>query len=282
MHHYADALRAAMAQAPGYVDYAPTYITPDSFDCALNAAGGLLAVVDALLDGQAESGFALIRPPGHHATRAQPMGFCLFNNLAIATRHLRSRGARRIFIVDFDVHHGNGTQDIFYDDPHVFFISTHQSGIYPGSGLAGETGSGAGRGATLNVPLPANAGDAAFARILHELIIPAAGRFQPEFILVSAGFDAHWSDPLASLQLTTTGYFDLAHGLLDLAREHCPGRLAFTLEGGYNPRSLADNVAAVLHALAGELQAPDPLGPARRSEPDISRLLGELKAVHRL
>ena len=278
---YVDALQAVMAKAPGFLD-PDTYITPQSFASSLAATGGLLALVDSMLDGQAESGFALVRPPGHHATPERAMGFCLLNNVAIAARHVQDRGAGRVLIVDFDVHHGNGTQDAFYDDPSIFFISTHQRGIYPGTGALSETGRSPGCGTTMNVPLVAGAGDRAFARVMDELIAPAAGRFQPDFVLVSAGFDAHWTDPLASLQLSATGYFMLASGLAALSRRHCPGKLAFSLEGGYNPESLVECVAAVFYALAGQETAPDSIGPAPRPEPDISTLIRELRSVHQL
>jgi acetoin utilization deacetylase AcuC-like enzyme len=194
----------------------------------------------------------------------------------------------RVLIVDFDVHHGNGTQDAFYADPSVLFISSHQWGIYPGSGSAEETGIGAGEGFTINIPLPAGAGDSAFDRIAEEIIAPAAARFAPDMLLVSAGFDAHWADPLASLQLSTTGYFRLARALAALAEQHCGGRLALTLEGGYNTDALAHSVRAVCHALLKDPSAssgqapPDPLGPAPHPEPDMRSTLQRVKALHLL
>jgi acetoin utilization deacetylase AcuC-like enzyme len=281
---YVEALERAMAQAPGYIDHAPTYITPESFACAQLAAGGALRAVDAVLDREAAAAFALVRPPGHHATPTQAMGFCLFSNVALAARHAQARGCAKVMIVDFDVHHGNGTQAAFYGDPSVLFVSTHQHGIYPLSGEEAEAGEGAGRGATVNIPLPAGAGDAAFARILEAVIAPAAARFQPDFVLVSAGYDAHWRDPLASLQLSTTGYFQLVSGLRALARQHCAGRLALVLEGGYDPAALAHSVAASLHALLGDETAPDPLGIAPYPEP-LARIeagLYRVRALHAL
>jgi acetoin utilization deacetylase AcuC-like enzyme len=279
---FIEALERVMAEAPAYIDYAPTYITPASFECARLAAGGVLRAVDAVLDGEAESAFALVRPPGHHATPTKAMGFCLFSNIAIAARHAQARGCGKVMIVDFDVHHGNGTQAVFYADPSVLFVSTHQEGIYPGTGDVDEIGEGAGRGCNINVPLPAHAGDAAAERIYTEIIGPAAERFRPEFLLVSAGYDGHWRDPLASLQFTTTGFFQQVRALRFLAQQHCGGRLVLVLEGGYDREALASSVVASLHALLGHDSAPDPLGPAPYREPDIGRRLAQLKSIHHL
>lgn len=279
---YVEALRAAMARAPGYIDMAPTYVTPQSFDCALEAAGGAIGAVEAVLNGRDTTAFALVRPPGHHATPDAAMGFCLFNNIAIAAAHALAHGLRRVMIVDFDVHHGNGTQDCFYQSDAVLFLSTHQRGIYPGTGRLDEVGQGSGEGYTLNVPLSAGAGDRAFERIAAEIIRPAAERFRPDLLCVSAGFDAHWADPLAGLQLSIGGYAGLARALRALADDLCAGRLVLTLEGGYDLRALGHGVVAVLHALAGSDAAPDPLGPAPHPEPDIARLLAEVRAVHGL
>lgn len=279
---FIEALERLMAEAPGYIDYAPTYITPASFECARLAAGGVLRAVDAVLDGEAESAFALVRPPGHHASPRQAMGFCLFNNVAIAARHAQARGCGKVMIVDFDVHHGNGTQAVFYADPSVLFVSTHQEGIYPLTGAADEIGEGAGQGYTINVPLPANAGDAAAERIYAEIIRPVAERFRPEFLLVSAGYDGHWRDPLASLQFTTTGFFQQVRALRALAQTYCGGKLVLVLEGGYDREALAASVVASLHALLGHDSAPDPLGPAPYREPDLGRRLAHLKSLHHL
>ena len=247
---YIHGLKQAMSRAPGYVDSAPTYIVPESFEVARLAAGGAIRAVEAVLSGEAISAFALVRPPGHHAVADQPMGFCLFNNVAVAARHARLQpGIERVLIVDFDVHHGNGTQDIFYDDPSVLFISSHQEGIYPGTGALDETGAGAGQGFNINLPLPDGAGDDAFERLTAEIIAPAAARFRPNLMLVSAGFDAHWLDPLAGLQLTLNGYARLARSLAQIAQESCGGRLALTLEGGYHLRALAQSSAAHVRAM---------------------------------
>ncbi len=281
VHHpdYIRKLREQVRSAPVYVDPAPTYITRASFDCALNAAGAGIAMVEAILDGSARSGFALIRPPGHHARPRAAMGFCLFGNIAIAARHAQKRGIERILIVDFDVHHGNGTQEIFYHDQTVFLVSLHQAGIYPGGGRASETGSGAGGGFTLNIPLPAHAGSAALQQLIGDLIIPAARRFAPGLILASAGFDAHWRDPLASLQYVSRDYHSLATALQKLAAECCSGRLAFFLEGGYDLPALADGACNIFRTLLGE-PAEDTLGPASHPESHIENLLAELRRIH--
>jgi len=281
---YVEALEHVMAEAPGYVDQAPTYITAASFECARRAAGGALRAVDAVLDGAAEAAFALVRPPGHHCTPTRAMGFCLFSNIALAARHAQARGHHRVLIVDFDVHHGNGTQDAFYQDASVLFISTHQRGLYPLTGEAEEVGAGEARGTNLNIPLPAGAGDHAFQRILNEIIRPAAERFEPDCLLVSAGYDAHWRDPLASLQLSTSGYFHLVRGLRAIARRQCAGRLALVLEGGYDLDALSSSVVATLHALAGDESAPDPLGPAPYAEPDagVEAILRRVRDLHGL
>ena len=280
---YVQSLRRAMDQAPGYIDHAPTYVVPESFEVACLSAGGALRAVDSVLSGEAQSAFALIRPPGHHAVADRPMGFCLFNNIAIAARHaLRQPGIERVLIVDFDVHHGNGTQDIFYSDPAVLFISSHEEGIYPGTGAIDEIGSGRGAGFNVNLPLPAGAGDAAFERLTAEIIEPLASRFRPNLVLVSAGFDSHWLDPLANLQLTLDGYARLTRSLMGIAQQYSQGRLALTLEGGYHPAALAGGVVTVLRTLLGETGIPDTLGRAPRPEPEVGPLIARIKALHGL
>jgi acetoin utilization deacetylase AcuC-like enzyme len=280
---YVEALRAAMAQAPGFVDTAPTYVVPESYDVALLAAGGAIRSVEAVLSAEADAAFALVRPPGHHATPDEPMGFCLFNNVAIAARYAqRHLGVERVLIVDFDVHHGNGTQDIFYADPSVLFISSHQEGIYPHTGAAGETGVAEGQGTNLNLPLPAGAGDHAMALLLDDVVVPAADRFRPNLILVSAGFDAHWLDPLAGLQFTLSGYAHLTNRLISLARAHCRGRIVFVLEGGYHLAALTGGVTTVLRTLLGEADLPDALGRAPRPEPSVSDRVHLFRQIHRL
>jgi acetoin utilization deacetylase AcuC-like enzyme len=210
------------------------------------------------------------------------MGFCLLNNIAIAARHVQSLGCRRLMIVDIDVHHGNGTQEVFEADPSVLYLSTHQSGIYPGTGELGETGVGDGKGTTVNLPLPPRAGDAALTAALDQVAIPLALRFQPEMILVSAGFDTHWADPLANLITTCAGAHRVVSRLADLAGSICGGRLCLVLEGGYDPKALAGCASAALHALAGLGAPEDPLGPPPYQETEIRRLLASARSLHGL
>jgi len=281
---YIRGLREVMARAPAYIDHAPTYITPQSFECAALAAGAALAAVESTLHASRSTphaSFALVRPPGHHAPPSHAMGFCLFNNVALAARRAQQLGLAKVMIVDFDVHHGNGTQDAFYSDPSVLFVSTHQSGIYPGAGDAQEIGEGKGLGFTINVPMHAGVGDKGFQRVADEIIAPAADRFQPDILLVSAGYDAHWHDPLASLQLSCGGYHRLGAVLGEIARKHCAGRLVFVLEGGYDLTALANGVANTIRGACG-LPIHDPLGPSTRPEPDLTSLLGRLKSLHSL
>jgi acetoin utilization deacetylase AcuC-like enzyme len=222
----------------------------DSFGVGLLAVGGLLRLLDCIAAQEARNGFALVRPPGHHALRDQAMGFCLFNTIAIGAEHLkRTMDAKRVLIVDWDVHHGNGTQDAFYDDPSVLFISTHQYPYYPGTGAVEETGIKEGEGYTINVPLPAGCADAEYLRVFHDVVMPAAKKFAPEWILVSAGFDAHRRDPLGGMGVTEDGFAEMAQRLLQLADEYAGGKIAFLLEGGYDLAALRNSVAAVLQTM---------------------------------
>jgi acetoin utilization deacetylase AcuC-like enzyme len=279
---YLQALQEAVAQGPAYVDYAPTYVTPSSYDSALNAAGAVLGLVKRVVGGEAKNGFGLVRPPGHHATPTRAMGFCLLNNVAIGARYAQSCGARRVMIVDFDVHHGNGTQEALEDDPDILYLSTHQRGIYPGSGDLEDVGREPAVGNVFNIPLPAGAGDQAFAAIADRIILPAGRRFRPDMLLVSAGFDAHWADPLASLQLSCTGFFRLACKLAELASVTTEGRLVLSLEGGYDPSALAGSITAVLAGLSGDSHYRDSIGPAPTSEPDVTGILANVATLHEL
>ena len=272
---------ALAAQRGAHLD-PDTYVGGDSEQAARLAAGGLCNVVEAVLAGQAANGFALVRPPGHHATPDRGMGFCLYNNVAIAARAAQAeRGLERVLIVDFDVHHGNGTQDAFYDDGSVLFFSTHQYPFYPGTGHWRETGSGAGAGATVNVPFPAGVSDRGYFDSFDTILLPIARRFQPQLILVSAGYDAHWNDPLAGMALTIHGYAGLVDRLLGLAKELCGGRIVFTLEGGYHLEVLAHSVLNTLRQLScSDELLSDPLGPCPWGEHDASTVLSQVRAVH--
>jgi len=266
----------------GYLDM-DTYVAAGSYEAALKAAGGLIDLTAAVLEGRLDNGFALVRPPGHHALRGRGMGFCLFNNIALAAyAALEAQGLERVLIVDFDVHHGNGTQDSFDADPRVLYFSTHQYPHYPGTGHWQEIGRGEGQGTTANVPLPHGVGDAGFSLIFEDFLWPLAERYRPQLILVSAGYDAHWADPLAGIELSIAGYAGLARSLHSLARALCDGRLVFTLEGGYNLDVLSCAVLNAFKVLLDDDEIADPLGPAQRPEKPVDDLVEHLKGVHRL
>jgi acetoin utilization deacetylase AcuC-like enzyme len=281
-------VRQAAAQNWQQLD-ADTYVTPSSYDLARLAAGSAAAAVDKIMTGQAKMGLALLRPPGHHAERDRIGGFCLFNNVAVAARQAQTvHGAKRVLIIDFDVHHGNGTQDIFYDDPDVLFISLHLhlSGFfYPGTGAADEIGSGLGEGTTLNVPLPLGVGDEGYLQAFTKLIRLKAEAFNPELILISAGYDAHWADPLTpgnATGLSLTGYAKMVREILAIAEGLCEGRVLFILEGGYYFPALSHGVLNTIYALLGRDEIVDPLGPAPEAGRDISQLLYSLQQRHLL
>jgi acetoin utilization deacetylase AcuC-like enzyme len=233
-----------------YLSTGDTDITPNSWDVAVRAAGGVLNAVDAVVEGRAQSAFCLVRPPGHHATASRGMGFCLLNNVALAARYAqRHHGLERVLIVDWDVHHGNGTQAIFYADPSVFFFSTHQWPLYPGTGRADETGEGKGHGATMNFPFPAGAGRAQILGAVQDSLMPAAEKFRPGLVLISAGFDSRVGDPLGRFTLTDEDFADLTRAVKEIADGHAGGRVVSILEGGYNLSGLASAATAHVAAL---------------------------------
>jgi acetoin utilization deacetylase AcuC-like enzyme len=275
VHHptLINSLEDICKQAPAIIDYAPTFVTQTSFDDALLASGGTLSCTRAVLSGSARNAFAIVRPPGHHAEPTHSMGFCIFNNIAIAARDALERGIKRVAIVDYDAHHGNGTQAAFADDERVAYLSTHQWGIYPGTGWYEEAPHAKKR--IVNVPLPAGAGDKTYKRITDEIFAPFIQSFKPELILVSAGFDAHWNDPITSLGLSTAGFYMLSKKLVDLAEEHCDGKIVFVLEGGYNATNLANGADAVFAALMNK-DFIDPGDVSPRKETDASEMIEKI------
>ena len=281
---YVEQVQRLATRGGGNLDM-DTYVSPGSFDAARMAAGGLVEATRAVLDGETQNAFALVRPPGHHALRHRGMGFCLFNNVAIAARYaLSERRLDRVAIIDFDVHHGNGTQEEFESDPEVLYVSTHQYPYYPGTGNWDETGLAAGTRHIVNVPLAGAVGDNGFVRIMNEIVIPVTRRFKPQLVLVSAGYDAHWDDPLASMRLSVTGYAGIARVLKELAEEVCEGRLVFTLEGGYHLQALAYSVLNTFGVLLGDPGSAvvDPLGPSPRREREVDDIVSQVRKVHAL
>lgn len=247
-----EALQTTRGGPAGRID-ADTYFSASSFDVARLAAGGSIDLVQRVMSGATCRGLAAVRPPGHHAEAARAMGFCLFNNVAVAIRALQASGdTPRVLIFDWDVHHGNGTQHIFEDDPNVLYVSTHQFPFYPGTGDFGEDGIDRGTGTTLNIPMPAGCGDAEYLGVVERLVVPAAIGFAPDLIVVSAGFDAHRDDPLAAMELSLEGYRTMSLVLRSLADTLCEGRIVHILEGGYALSGVREGATAVLESLVAE------------------------------
>ncbi|HUT22822.1 MAG TPA: histone deacetylase [Sumerlaeia bacterium] len=257
---YLERARRDIASGAPMLSTGDTNICRESWTAALWAAGSVLSAVDAVIDGRVANAFCVVRPPGHHAGPARGMGFCVFNNVAIGARYAqKSRGVGKVLIADWDVHHGNGAQDAFYEDGSVFYFSTHQFPFYPGAGASDETGSGPGRGTTMNCPFPAGTGGEDVVGAFRDRLLPAASRFKPDLVMVSAGFDARLGDPIGGFRLTDDDFAELTSIVLEIARDHAEGRLVSVLEGGY----ALDGLAAATAAHVGRLTATQP--PPRRS-----------------
>jgi len=287
---YVAAVERVAQRGGGYWDM-DTYISPGSYRAAVLGAGAAAAAVDSAMAGR--TGFALVRPPGHHALHASAMGFCLFNNVAVAAQHaIRKHKLERVLIVDWDVHHGNGTQDYFYERNDVLFFSVHQYPFYPGTGAASEVGSGVGKGYTANVPLRSGVGDDGYGRVFDEVLAPLTRRYRPRMIVVSAGYDAHMADPIGGMAVSVAGFYSMAEKVRRLAEEieECAGRVAAVLEGGYNVEALAASVVATIVAWqpgkessgAEESAYAQPNAPTGRREPNISQIISQVRQIHGL
>jgi acetoin utilization deacetylase AcuC-like enzyme len=264
---------------------ADTIANRGTYVAALRAAGAVVGATEAVIGGDFEGAYCLVRPPGHHAVASAPMGFCFFNNVAIAARHAIALGLERVAVVDIDIHHGNGTQDAFYEDPSVLYVSTHQFPFYPGTGHWRQAGVGPGQGMTLNLSLPGGCGDLEYDEIMEQVIALKLRAYRPELILVSAGYDAHHADPIdgAMMRLSCAGYASLIATLRELARDLCRARIVVALEGGYDLTALSWSVRNSIEALLGEASTPDPIGPASQTEtPDLGELIANVRRLHSL
>lgn len=281
---YVSYIKSKAESGGGWLD-PDTFMCPRSYEVALYAAGGMLTAVEKVMTGEVDSAFALVRPPGHHATSNRAMGFCIFNNIAIAAKFaLANFNIERILIADFDVHHGNATQEAFYNDSKVLYFSTHQYPFYPGTGWLDETGTDEGKGYTVNFPMSAGWGDDEYLRAFNEVLVPAARKFQPQLILVSVGFDPHWADNIAMMQVSVSGFAQIVRILEKLAVELCQGHLALTLEGGYNLEVAASGTRAIFDVLLGNAEVVDPLGkaPVIRKAVSFEEHLKRIKEIHHI
>jgi acetoin utilization deacetylase AcuC-like enzyme len=280
---YVAGVQRAAESGGGWVD-PDTLITPRSYDVAAHVVGGTLNALDAVMRGDVESAYCLVRPPGHHATPTQAMGFCIFNHVAVAAAYALVRyGLERVAIVDYDVHHGNGTQDAFYRDGRVLYISTHEYPFYPGTGAAEEIGEGAGRGMNVNIPMPHGSGDSEHISAFRQVAEPALRRFRPELIVVSAGYDGHFADDIALQQLSVDGYGTLVSIVKSMADELCGGRVLFAQEGGYHLTALPWCIRRTIELLRGDVPATDPLGTRKNTTPaGFDEVLARVMELHQL
>jgi len=273
-------LSAECLQGSHEFEPSPSYVTESSYQSALSAAGATLAVSRRIIEEGQGSGFAIVRPPGHHAEYDTAMGFCLLNNIAIAVADAIASGLQRAAIVDFDAHHGNGTQATFLATQEVSYYSMHEAGIFPGTGKMDSAPHA--RGRIVNIPMPAFAGNKAYQQVLRAVVNPLLAQNPPEMIFVSAGFDAHFSDPLTSLTIDTMGYYHLVQSLMEMAALYCGGRIMLVLEGGYDPIALNDNIQACLAALSGHSEYPDHYGRAPGVKPEMSTIIKTLQEMHHI
>jgi acetoin utilization deacetylase AcuC-like enzyme len=276
---YINRIKSFSESGGGNLDY-DTVVSPGTYKAAILAAGGAIEATEAVLNGTVNHSFALVRPPGHHATCWQGKGFCIFNNIAVAAKHVLSNyDINRILIVDFDVHHGNGTQDTFYTDSNVLYFSTHEYPLYPGTGHLDETGAREGEGYNVNIPMVAGWGDEEYQTVYEDILAPIAMKYKPQLIMVSAGYDGHWADNLALMQLSVAGFARIVEIIKVLADTLCDGKLIFTLEGGYHQQAIAHSVLASLSILQGNKDIEDPLGKqaSKVKYEDFNKFIGMIK-----
>ena len=279
---YIERVRDVCNKGGGFLD-PDTYTTEHSYDAAMTAVGSLIEMTNMVINGQIKNGFALLRPPGHHALKDRAMGFCVFGNVAITAKAaLQNNEIKKVAIVDIDVHHGNGTQALVEDNSDILYISTHQYPFYPGTGGLTEIGRGRYEGTLMNIPLPPHVGDNGFTKIYSEAVLPKIEKFHPDLLFVSAGYDAHWDDPLANMGLSLSGYSWISEELVKISEKLCDSKIVFTLEGGYNLKALSYGVDNSIRVLLGLKDYDDPIGNSPYQEPDISTLIKELKKIHQL